>query len=622
MPKLSKEAIAKIERSRKLNLLEKHMKALIKSKVNDSVVLEPGHEKWDFQPEKNTIVYATSGDKNIMNMTEWEIMSTLYHEIAHAKYTEGLDFYTITLPEPKREYGTFLNTVEDIRIERRLTQQFPGIDDNFQTIAEKQQALIDEELLAKTPPHLNVLLNLRQKERGFDFKFSSDKSKEVFHLLEDKFEEAYTKKSTTELHEFLSTRVWDEFQKLLEPPEPPEPPKEDEKEENKEDDKPEDEEQKDEEEKGENPDDENESREGAGGQGQDSKTDDTENAEEGSQESTEQNVQFGNDMTKAQDMVEIVDALIKNSGKEAQKEESLLEKIDREEKVSSEQIDAKPLLKIEYLDELKSAVDFRTYEELFEDIKPYYNYFKQKLGSVMEDNRLSRAGGTYLSGNLNNNILYKWKCKDYRVFSRPVLRQNKEYAITLLVDESGSMLRGEKNVNAARATVLLAEVLNKCRIPFEIRGFNDTNRLYKSFGTPFNWAVKRTLENIIPSARSINCGNTNDAHALNFAMSNLRKQKGKKIIIVISDGISSPSYRALTYAEKKDLIGKYKKNERASDFDLDDEIRYAKRDAIVIGLGIGAPEVKDSYPQHAVCDEVSELPRVLLNILRKLIRRG
>lgn len=77
------------------------------------------------------------------------------------------------------------------------------------------------------------------------------------------------------------------------------------------------------------------------------------------------------------------------------------------------------------------------------------------------------------------------------------MRRHKDYAVSLLVDMSGSMTCNEKNRNAAKATVLLAEVLNQVGIPFEIRGFNEYFYLYKKADEKFSWKHRRNIEQII-----------------------------------------------------------------------------------------------------------------------------
>jgi cobalamin biosynthesis protein CobT len=68
-----------------------------------------------------------------------------------------------------------------------------------------------------------------------------------------------------------------------------------------------------------------------------------------------------------------------------------------------------------------------------------------------------------------------------KIFTRKVFRQHKDYKVTLLVDESGSMTSDNKNFYATLGCVLMAEVLAGSNIDFEIIGFNGTIRVYKKF---------------------------------------------------------------------------------------------------------------------------------------------
>lgn len=604
---LDEKIKAQVELQRKMKILESHMKALIESTVQEDrqVKIVPGKEEWAYDPNRSEISYATEGPLNIFQLTDWEVMSTLFHEIAHARYTEGLDMSSLVVPEPKKDYATFLNIFEDIRIERKLANRFPGTEDGFHTIAKKQQALINEDLYEKLPPNLNLLLNLRQKEQGFNYKFKDAETERTFFALEDKFEGAYKVNSSTELHEYLMKEIWPVYSTLIPTPPPPG--------------------------SSEQPDSEGDQEGQASEEPQSGSGSGESPPEQKEQEGDFDKEQFDKDLDDVQEMGELLNAMIKHSNKEDESEEqeaseTLIQKLDREseEKPSEEQVSAKSHLidpDIEEAIRENDDDDFKTYEELFEDIRPYYNFFRQKLNSIMEDNRLSRHGGSYNSGTLQNNTLYKWKTKNYRVFGKPVMRQNRDYAVTLLVDESGSMDWNDKNLNAARGAVLLSEVLNAIKIPFEIRGFNDTTRIYKNFSQPFDWSVKRSLENIIPSTKTNAAGHNNDGYAINWSMVDLNKQVGQKILIVLSDGEPAPSYRSVPQADQKRLKrrGEFSTYQ---DFDIREEIKLAKRDAVLIGVGIGAEHVAKYYPESAICDDVSELPRMVLNILRKHIKRG
>lgn len=136
------------------------------------------------------------------------------------------------------------------------------------------------------------------------------------------------------------------------------------------------------------------------------------------------------------------------------------------------------------------------YREIYHLIPP----FKKKLSSIMKDNLYDRQGGKYRTGKLNTKQLYKVATGSDKVFTRKVLRQHKDYKVTVLVDESGSMTGENKNYYAALGCTLLAEVLSQTHIDFEIIGFNGTIRVYKHFGESFTWKIRENIEKIIPNS--------------------------------------------------------------------------------------------------------------------------
>ena len=171
--------------------------------------------------------------------------------------------------------------------------------------------------------------------------------------------------------------------------------------------------------------------------------------------------------------------------------------------------------------------DYMSYEQMYAEILPVLPFFKSKIKSIMKDNRYNRRGGAYRTGKLNTKKLYRWKAGSDRIFSRKIIRHHKDYMVTLLVDESGSMCSNEKNRNAAKATVLFSEVLSAAEIPFEIRGFNEYHRCYKQAHEKFNWKHRRQIERIIVESHSRGAGYNNDGFAVNQAAHHLRLKGGK-----------------------------------------------------------------------------------------------
>ena len=239
----------------------------------------------------------------------------------------------------------------------------------------------------------------------------------------------------------------------------------------------------------------------------------------------------------------------------------------------------------------------------------------------MTDNRYNRQGWTYRSWKLNNKKLYRWKCNSDRIFARKILRRHKDYAVSLLIDESGSMCSEDKNRNAAKATVLFSEVLSRVGIPFEIRAFNTSHRCYKKFHEGFTWKHRRQIEKIILESHWRWAWGTNDAFAINQASYHLNKtgeKETERILIVMTDGMPSPCCSDIPREDQLRLP----RNKREYDaFDTHFEVAQAGGTATCIGVWIKAPYVVDYYPQNVYCEEVNDLPRLVLNKLKQNIRR-
>ena len=87
----------------------------------------------------------------------------------------------------------------------------------------------------------------------------------------------------------------------------------------------------------------------------------------------------------------------------------------------------------------------------------------------------------------------------------------------------------------------------------------------------------------------------------------------------MSDGLPAPCGDDIPKEDKKRLPSTKK---CYYDFDLAYEVAQASRRATCIGVGIRAHHVTEYYPQNAICDEVTELPKIILNKLKANIKRG
>jgi hypothetical protein len=287
-----------------------------------------------------------------------------------------------------------------------------------------------------------------------------------------------------------------------------------------------------------------------------------------------------------------------------------------EQEVTEEQLTAQATVKV-YKSDLKPI----PYEVLLAEVKPYLNYFKKKFYSILRDNNNDTLGGNYISGKLNHKKLYKWKCNSVRLFQKKIMKKNKHYAFSLLIDTSGSMY-GKEIKAATLGAVLFAEALDYCKVPFEILGFDRVIKTYKEIDQPFNWTVKRNIEQFIPETGSEDSGYTSDAAAINrsgMRMSKLVDDNAQKFIIVLTDGQSNPSDEEFS---KQDLrFGVQEGKLQMWDYDVEEEvIRALKKGISTICLGIET-NAGGRYNDFREVEKIEELPVTICNILKSKIKR-
>lgn len=572
---------AKFIEEKRLKVLLDRMKSLIKTSVKgeieikewDSFASEEQKKLWAYDTKTHTILYPVQGTFAIQKLKDEHIISTLLHEIGHGKYM-GNGYSAKKAPEPSYAFVQLVNVFEDLRVENLLMMEYPGVYDSFKNFSDIMEKVISKESLKEHPAWINYLMNVLRTEWKRTFVFKNGKVEEVFKNTEKYIQEAIEMPTAEDMvDKILIPKIWPEYKKLVE--------KDDYK-----------------------------------------KQDGKEPLSPTPQISSVKlplvvklllvvDLKITDDYKKVSDIKSILEEKAKKKLPEREKQFPLLAEARKKDKEEKE--NAKSTMRVQY-----SSKKF-SYEELYSEIAYYIPYFAKKLNSIMTDNRLKRKGGLFRSGKLNNKKLYKWKCHSSKLFSKNIFRLHKDYSVSLLVDESGSMTENMM-IEEAKAVVLLSEVLDFIDIPFEIVGFNATTRVYKSISQKFNWSIKRNLENIIPEARSGNSGYTNDVFAINRTAHRLKNRTGEKIILVLTDGGSAPPKKELPIKDRKGIpaIKQY-----MSDLKLKEEIHNARQNgSILIGIGIKTEKVQESYPQSVVIDDVTTLPKVLLNRLTKNILRG
>lgn len=611
-------------------VLESRIRGLLVTKVDNlkekDVKIHPGKE-WAFNLETKELVYQSEGSRSVSKLTEKEVVACMLHEISHAKFSKTIDYPTLssiqsTMKKPNhfKEFITLVNAYEDIRIERLFMERHPGAYDSFRHVQKTahERILSPEEMLTMEK-QTRVLVNLFRKEWGYEAAPIDDDTDKIVEAMNAMKEEIVQAKETPKMASMIHAKVWPLYEKILDQQEggksnAPQKGEQESKPQNG---------QQPPQPQNQNQQPQQQPQQPQKKQNNVSDMQDIldelrqmgEKPEPEKGEEDEQEESDGNGSPQEQSFQEQIEQEIRE-----QKHRSTSERSERFEE-STEQIPNEG-----DWEEIKKTMEANrrypdgliTYEQLLNKVSTYLPYFKRKIKSIMEDNQAKRFGGAFRSGNLNSRILYKFKCNSTKLFGKRIVRSHKNYAVCLLIDESGSM-RGEQTKQATYSTVMLAETLNAANIPFEIVGFNTRMRQYKRLDEQFTWKVRRRLESMWIASGSSGAGATDDAYFLNKVSRTINKVEAERIIIVLSDGSPSPSGMAISAKDKKELKGAFNYTD---DFDLKIEVMKASQHASVIGVGIRTDAVEDYYPNHVVCNDISTLPNMVLNILRGLIKRG
>lgn len=189
-----------------------------------------------------------------------------------------------------------------------------------------------------------------------------------------------------------------------------------------------------------------------------------------------------------------------------------------------------------------------------------------------------------------------------------------DYAVTLLIDLSGSMQSGHKIQEAFKSAVVLAETLSNLGVKFEIVGFQDILLEFKTFDDRLDESMREKLNQMIlevsgnnPDGHN-NPSDNDDGACLLEASKHLANQNPKnKFLIVISDGIPATGYK-----------------ERDQ---LDRELKEAIREISVntsqklIGIGLMSAAVADYYEKNISGVTTKEMAETLGGLLRDIIEK-
>jgi len=319
---------------------------------------------------------------------------------------------------------------------------------------------------------------------------------------------------------------------------------------------------------------------------------------------------------------EIEGKLIENPDKKSKKEEKELKKQEGEkneeennkkdkDKTSGEEIE-------KFRDFIEKTInkDANMYEQERREVLDIINSLENDLRAIFRERRQRRWETGKKSGpSIDIERRIKEIAQDTPAIESLAWQKRekpteKDYAITILIDLSGSM-SGSKIQETFKAVIVLTEVLNRLSIKTEILGFNDRIYEYQKFKGKMSNDIRERMGNMLKEVddRS-DTGKANyndDGWALTKASERLAAQREKeKFLIVLSDGIpeESPMHPRSDYELSK-IIQKI----------------ISKTDQKLIGLGIGSgtSHVKKYYPNSVANVGVKEMSEKLAELIKEVI---
>lgn len=235
-------------------------------------------------------------------------------------------------------------------------------------------------------------------------------------------------------------------------------------------------------------------------------------------------------------------------------------------------------------------------------------------------------------GRLHAPSLYKLVTNDPRIFTQRQEAVANNTVVSLLIDNSGSM-SGEKMRIAMLSAYALSETLERLHIKHEVIGFTtyDDEKvkrllvqerrrqnkaakrsihyhrfwpiampIYKDFNERINAVVRQRIAYAMFAQNDL--AENIDGESLLYEVDRIMKQPEKrKVIIVLSDGQPAGAFNVgphLAY--------------------VTDKIQREKQVELV-GIGILDDSVRDYYKNYFVLDKVDDLPKRVMNELRRIL---
>jgi hypothetical protein len=237
------------------------------------------------------------------------------------------------------------------------------------------------------------------------------------------------------------------------------------------------------------------------------------------------------------------------------------------------------------------------YKKAYDRIKPTISGYITRYRRILKDNAFDRLEGRFRTGKLTKKRLYKASLNEDKLFQRKSERNNKNYVFSIMIDDSGSM-EGSKQQGATNALVHMSEILNSCKVPYEIGYFADDYLIAKELHEPLD-RVKVGFK----ASQSDIGGGTELRAPLKYMIKSLSDHKSpNKIGIVLTDGDVGGD-------KLKDLISKFESN---------------NPNGIIYGIGVDCKINPSTFGKDRtlMCKDGASIMNALKTILRTHIKTG
>jgi cobalamin biosynthesis protein CobT len=247
-------------------------------------------------------------------------------------------------------------------------------------------------------------------------------------------------------------------------------------------------------------------------------------------------------------------------------------------------------------------------------------------------------------GKLHRGALHRIPMNDDRVFRTKIEATNKDIAVQLVIDCSGSM-SGSKISSAATAAYMLASIFERINVPFEVVGFTTLNApiaghvakadwtklqkdyqacreeayrmgkrtkfarfapialyTFKEFQKRFDDIAKKTL-GFLPNAYGFMLNNI-DGESIEMAAMRLRmRREARKVMIVMSDGQpAGDGDGAMQQRKLKQVV---------------EDI--GRSNIEIYGLGLEDRSVLHYYPKAEVIGHSAQIPEKVMALIQRLL---